>query len=342
MTLDNRIAKRVVEVLNRAFRADSQAIGHLFEYRAMFTSQELADDPTIQVRLQRDDAQGPLYSIGLLGLINGICGTMPESSSGYVAANYEVVCSRHSKQPKAAKVGDYCTIGSCRQVLKLGKLLGFVLLDKCDGCGGLFDDGDRHRWLLCRLCRSPSPGVPSNMTGARISDCGVFRYTLDRPVPGALGGSVLWIMLNPSTADAAEDDATIRKVIGFSHRCNYDTVRVVNLFAWRATDPRELCKNPCILDVENLRTLLLESTPGKHQEVIFAWGGGIKHANKELLWVVDYVKRLFPQGRCLGLNKDGTPKHPLYVPYAKGLRPLYTPVPKHHQHKWERVTPANP
>ncbi len=84
------------------------------------------------------------------------------------------------------------------------------------------------------------------MSGAVISDCGKYRYTLEREwMTGQ--GTCLFVMLNPSTADASEDDPTIRRCIGFAQRWGYQRLTVGNLFAYRATDPLGLREVP--LDV---------------------------------------------------------------------------------------------
>jgi len=70
---------------------------------------------------------------------------------------------------------------------------------------------------------------------AIISDCGLYRYRLERhDLSGS--GAVAWLMVNPSTADATEDDQTIRKVIGFTERLGGGWAIVGNKFAYRATD----------------------------------------------------------------------------------------------------------
>lgn len=146
---------------------------------------------------------------------------------------------------------------------------------------------------------------------ATISECGRYRFDLDRKTKAPGDGSVLWVMLNPSTANADEDDATIRMCIGFTELWGFARLRVVNLFAFRATDPKEL-RSDDILHSDNIEALLRE-TFAKHDRVVFAWGGGIKYAEPK--WVADYVARLFSEAVCLGHNKDGTPKHPLYLKY---------------------------
>lgn len=79
------------------------------------------------------------------------------------------------------------------------------------------------------------------MNGAVISDCGKYRYSLTRTVPGAESKTRMTvIMCNPSTADATRDDPTIRKLYGFARHLDVGHITVVNVYAYRATDPKEL------------------------------------------------------------------------------------------------------
>lgn len=151
---------------------------------------------------------------------------------------------------------------------------------------------------------------------ATISECGRYRYDLTRDT-GEGAGSVLWVMLNPSTANATEDDPTIRKCIGFTQRWGFRHLKVINLFAYRATDPTKLTA-PDIIDSGNIQAIFSEV--GAHDRVVFAWGGGLKyaHGNK---WVAEFIARTFFDAQCFGLNRDGTPKHPLYLSYETELVP---------------------
>ena len=104
---------------------------------------------------------------------------------------------------------------------------------------------------------------------AIISDCGLYRYRLERHVLfGA--GAVAWIMVNPSTADATADDATIRKVMGFSNRLGAGQVIVGNLFAFRATDVNALkaVRNPVgPFNDEHLEQIIADA-----DQLVVAWG----------------------------------------------------------------------
>ncbi len=152
---------------------------------------------------------------------------------------------------------------------------------------------------------------------ATISDCGRYRYDLDRET-GEGAGSVLWVMLNPSTADATNPDPTITRCIGFTKRWNFARLKVVNLFAYRSAYPEDLRTASDIVDLRNIKTLLDEVSV--HDRVVFAWGGGLKYAGTKK-WMADYAARIFQDAQCFGLNGDGTPKHPLYLKYETELVP---------------------
>lgn len=136
------------------------------------------------------------------------------------------------------------------------------------------------------------------------------RYSLTR-VWGA-GPHALWIMLNPSTADAFADDPTIRRCVGFTKALGgYGGLAVVNLYSLRATDPRELWTHPAPFNP--LTRLWLAAAPIGRGPVIAAWGThGARHGRGEQ--VARELTRAGVALHCLGTTKDGHPKHPLYVP----------------------------
>ena len=88
-----------------------------------------------------------------------------------------------------------------------------------------------------------SKGDKNIRAGAKISGCGTYRYALWRHWDSDWNGqgdsnSVMFIGLNPSTADATEDDPTLRRCIGFAKSWGFGGLYMLNVFAYRATDPR--------------------------------------------------------------------------------------------------------
>jgi hypothetical protein len=155
-------------------------------------------------------------------------------------------------------------------------------------------------------------------SSAVIDPTGRYRYSLTRTwgerlrgMPLVEGGLVVWIMLNPSTADAEQDDPTIRKCIGFTKRWGYGGLVVVNLFAWRATDPRELRKIEDPVGREN-HAAIAEACDGASL-IMAAWGTKGWWLGRHGLMRSDLQH--FGIAHHLGLTKEGFPKHPLYVPY---------------------------
>ena len=115
-------------------------------------------------------------------------------------------------------------------------------------------------------------------------------------------------MLNPSTADAMVDDPTIRRVIGFAKDWGYGSALVGNLFAYRATDPKELKQRYDAVGEENDYYLSLLARLS--DKIIVAWGS-MKYAKVRARAVVHLLRDR--QLQCLGKTKDGSPRHPLYV-----------------------------
>ena len=147
--------------------------------------------------------------------------------------------------------------------------------------------------------------------GAVLSDDGAYRYSLTRWWSAA--GVVRWIMLNPSTADAEVDDPTIRRCIGFARAWGYGSIQVVNLFALRATDPRELTRHPDPVGPDNDLWLIGRDQLTVPTITVCAWGAHPMAARR-----VDAVLELLGRYRqiphVLGLTKDNQPRHPLYLP----------------------------
>lgn len=143
---------------------------------------------------------------------------------------------------------------------------------------------------------------------ADISQDGLYRYSLGRRWDDTLPECV-FIMLNPSTADAAQDDPTIRRCMRFARDFGCGSLLVGNLYAFRATDPRDLfgsteptggAKNDAVL----------ADLMGRGEYVIAAWGNHGKSARVTEVASLLGAMRL----KALGTTKSGAPRHPLYVP----------------------------
>jgi hypothetical protein len=148
---------------------------------------------------------------------------------------------------------------------------------------------------------------------AVLSEDGRYRYELRRAWD-PLAPTVLWVMLNPSTADDRQDDPTIRRVVGFSRAWGFGTVVVVNLFAYRATDPHALLQADAPVGPANDDTLRLWAP--RAAEVIAAWG----LVPKRLRWRIPQARAALGRTMtCLGTTKEGDPRHPLYVPTTRLL-----------------------
>ena len=144
---------------------------------------------------------------------------------------------------------------------------------------------------------------------ARISEDGVYRYWLRRIWDDDLA-VCCFIMLNPSTADAMTDDATIRSCIRLAKVHGFGGIHVVNLFALRSTNQKRLAIHPDPAGPENTRWIdnaLLECS-----KIICAWGTNCYGFNTNTIRIdaMRFGQRLY----CFARNKDGSPKHPLYLP----------------------------
>lgn len=153
--------------------------------------------------------------------------------------------------------------------------------------------------------------IPEGGSSAIISSCGNYRYSLSR-IWDKSKPTVLFVMLNPSTADELENDNTINRCIGFAKSWGYGGLYVANLFSYRSRNPKALLNTKDPFGEKN------ESTLYRLQEeceiVVCAWGN-YPIVNKILkgkdpldFYVFDKEKLHY-----LKLSKNGTPTHPLYL-----------------------------
>lgn len=155
--------------------------------------------------------------------------------------------------------------------------------------------------------------------GASLSPDGLYRYSLHRRWGGAR--TVLWVMLNPSTADAYVDDRTISRCIGYSRAWGYEQLRVVNLYALRTTKPEHLEHHPDPVGPMQMAEWHL-AVQGAELAVL-AWG---EHKVPRTSWgdmrkpVTTLLQAHSIPTKALGITKGGDPRHPLYL--KNGLQPL--------------------
>lgn len=154
------------------------------------------------------------------------------------------------------------------------------------------------------------------MTSSIPPKAAVSRYRFELKRAWGDGPSICWVMLNPSTADEENDDPTIRRVLAFSKGWGYGSLSVVNLFALRATNPHDLLTADRPIGAENDEVIQRCATAA--WERVAAWG----NVPVRLRGRIAQVRRLTGSMTCLGHNKDGQPKHPLYVPGNAFLEPL--------------------
>lgn len=155
-----------------------------------------------------------------------------------------------------------------------------------------------------------------------------YRFDLQRRV--ATGGEfrVVFVMLNPSSADETHDDPTLRRCRGFAASWGATELAVVNLFPWIASNPADLgAREARGYDIR--RGLLNEAFVEYHllraDRVVAAWGGWSRRvACRHILNVVSSAAlRSSADGvQCLGVNQNGTPKHPLYARRDTELLPF--------------------
>ncbi len=141
------------------------------------------------------------------------------------------------------------------------------------------------------------------LNGAEFSKDRRYRYALwriwDEEKP-----NVMVIGLNPSRADESVDDPTIRRVRQLAASWGFGGIYMLNLFAWITPYPEELtsCVDPIAENDDKL-----QAYSNKCQQIVFAWG--VTETNgrdKKML-------SMFPKAKCIAINLDGSPKHPLYV-----------------------------
>ena len=152
---------------------------------------------------------------------------------------------------------------------------------------------------------------------AVLSPCGQFWYRLGRqwaPLP-----VLAFVMLNPSTADAEIDDATIRRCVKFAAADDFGGIDVVNLFAHRATKPEDLRRAGYPVGPENDRHIV-EAVRGAGA-VCLAWGANVAGLERPQI-VLPMIRAQGIDPQCLRITRSGYPQHPLMLASSTRLMPF--------------------
>lgn len=129
----------------------------------------------------------------------------------------------------------------------------------------------------------------------------------------------MFVGLNPSTADAEQDDPTIRRCIGFAKDWGYGALLMGNLFAFRATNPIDMAAADDPVGPDN--NLWLTELAECADLIVVAWGAHTMASTR-----VQSVIETLGDVKCLGVTKHGHPRHPLYLP--KTATPITFKEPK--------------
>ena len=117
---------------------------------------------------------------------------------------------------------------------------------------------------------------------------------------------VMFIGLNPSTANATEDDPTIKSVCRIAKNNGYGGIYMMNCFPYISSNPDGIKRNPMSEEYNNNMLIVMSS---KCKDVVFAWGNFdiVRKTCKDI-----ELSTMFPNAKALHINKNGSPKHPLY------------------------------
>jgi len=165
------------------------------------------------------------------------------------------------------------------------------------------------------ISRSHQKGDAASL--AVYSSCERYRYVLTR-IWDSCAARAVFVMLNPSTATELQNDPTVERCERRARALGFGAFRVVNIFAFRATDPRVMQAQDDPVGPDNDMAISQSAEwacPGRGGRIICAWGSHGAHLNRG--WQVECLLRTtgLPLWH-LGVTKAGHPRHPLYIGYA--------------------------
>lgn len=152
---------------------------------------------------------------------------------------------------------------------------------------------------------------------AILSKCGKFRYRLGRRWGD--GPTVVYVMLNPSTADHQQDDATIRRCTGFAQAEGFGALEVVNLFAFRTPHPAALKYAGFPVGPDNDRHIVEACQAA--ERVCLAWGAQ-NDAQQRVQVVLPLIRSTNLEPYCLAITRSGFPAHPVRLPSSSRMHPF--------------------
>ena len=170
---------------------------------------------------------------------------------------------------------------------------------------------------------------------AEYSPCERYRYTLTRAMDPDLidastpatranaGRTIAFIGLNPSTATEFKDDPTVRRCVGFAAREGFGRLVMLNAFAYRATDPKDMKAqiDPVGAGNDEAIVSVVGRVAGEAALAVFAWGTHGTHMGRH-----QQMLELVGPRHCLGVTKAGLPKHPLYLRADSPIVPYRSPA----------------
>ena len=170
--------------------------------------------------------------------------------------------------------------------------------------------------------------LPDGVVGdARFSECGRYRQALTRDwtPEGETPRAVLFIGMNPSVADAAASDPTCHRELMFARDWGFTRYLKGNMLDWRATSPKDIPPDPALAcSAENIPVLV--EMAEEAEVVVMAYGKLHTRFQPIVREVFDAITALNKPLQCLGVNKDGSAKHPLYLRKDTALRVFDLPL----------------
>lgn len=157
--------------------------------------------------------------------------------------------------------------------------------------------------------------------GAIFSGCRRYRYVLDRELAPSNNKALVCIGLNPSVADETKPDPTITRLLVRAGQWNCSYLIMLNLFAFVSTDPDGMPPGDDAIGPNNDEHIWSVLCQQYRDHILLVGWGADKHVGSRDREVYRFLKREKLDIFCLGKNKNGSPKHPLYVGYAKSLEP---------------------